>query len=177
MGDVLAPRTVAASRALLECTVDIQQADGRTIEFRFCRIVQVFTTVLEFEPIRNSPVEIPELFLGKGIIQRQHRQPVFDRPESFDRLCTNTLRRRVRRHEFRELLLHCLQLPNQPVILYIRNFGGIENVIEVVMVPDLLAQGLNLGNDITGGSHGRDPEVWLQATLMLCSNWMTSSRI
>jgi len=89
----------------------------------------------------------------------------------------NALRWRVRCHELRMLILESLQLPNEPVVLDIRNLRRIENVIEIVMVPDLLTQGFDLGNDITGGSHGGDPGVWLQATLMLCSNWMTSSRM
>ena len=66
-------------------------------------------------------------------------------------------------------LLERLQFPDQPVVLGIRNFGGVEDMVEVIVVPDLLAQEFDLGSDVTGGR--------LQATLILCSNWMISSRM
>jgi hypothetical protein len=36
-------------------------------------------------------------------------------------------------------LLECLQVPNQAVVLDIRDLGCIENVVKVVVVTDLLA--------------------------------------
>ena len=57
-------------------------------------------------------------------------------------------RRRVRSYELGVIVLERLEFTNQPVVFDVGNFWGIENVIQVIMMPNLLTQALYLGNDI-----------------------------
>lgn len=68
--------------------------------------------------------------------------PNFDK--AFARLAAHALCRRIGGQQFRMLRLGILQLAHQLVELGITDLRLIENVIQIFVVPDLLAKSLNL---------------------------------
>ncbi len=72
--------------------------------------------------------------------------------KSFTRLSANALRRRIGRDQFRMLRLDPLKLVHQLVEFGVRKFRIIENVVEVFVMPNLLAQGVDLFLD-SGTGH------------------------
>ena len=72
-------------------------------------------------------------------------------------LAANALRRRIGSNQFRMLCLHVLQLLHQLVELGIADIRPVEDVIQILVVPDLLAKRLDpLFGVFVGGSHRAD---------------------
>ena len=78
---------------------------------------------------------------------------MFDCAERLDWRVANTLGWRVGCHQFRVFALQILQLPNQAVILGIRNLGIVKYVVTVVVVVNLIAKCLNAILDVTVVAH------------------------
>jgi hypothetical protein len=63
---------------------------------------------------------------------------VFDFGEAFERLAADSLSRRIWRCKFRVLLLELEELTEQPIVLGVRDFRRVFNVVEIVVILDLL---------------------------------------
>ena len=78
-----------------------------------------------------------------------------DLDESLARLAADALRGRIRRNERWVLGFQILQLLHQLVEIGVADFGIVEDVIEVFVVANLLAQSLYLFFDVFRGRHRR----------------------
>ena len=63
-----------------------------------------------------------------------------DFPESFARLAAYSQGGRIRRDQFRMFALNRLQLPNQCVVFGIADLRLVENVVEMLVMPDGVAK-------------------------------------
>jgi hypothetical protein len=85
--------------------------------------------------------------------------------ESLRRLLADALGRAVRGDELRELRLQLAQLPLEGVVLLVADLGLVQDVVEVLVAPDPLAQIEDAGDGpgaaallLTGsGLNGRGP--------------------
>ena len=62
------------------------------------------------------------------------------RLEGTGRFNPDSLRRRVRSYKFRVLRLKAFELAHKPVILGVRDLDIVENVVPVIVIPNLIAQ-------------------------------------
>ncbi len=76
--------------------------------------------------------------------------------EALAGFASDTLRGRVRRHQIGMLGLECLQPVHQHVVLRVGYFGRVENVVEMLVVAELVAEGLDLLVGRKGVRHSED---------------------
>jgi hypothetical protein len=134
LGDVFAQRTVAARGTAHQHTPLVQQTDRQPVELGLGGIFDL----VDLQAFAGAPIEVGELVIVKGIIQRQHRYFVPDFAEFTERRRTDAPGRGILGDQFRMLGFQRLQFAQQAVILRVRNQRVVEDVIPVVMEADLL---------------------------------------
>ena len=101
----------------------------------------------------EAPLELDDLLRSRHAVERQHRHPMGD---GLERRCCrpgDPLRRAVRRDERGEAGFQRAQLPDERVILGIRDLRARALVVEPVVMPNEPAQ----LRDATGGRSARHP--------------------
>ncbi len=86
----------------------------------------------------------PQLGFVIGVVQRQHGARVPLLGKAVLGLATHPLRGRIRRDQIGVLGLQALELIHPRVVLRVRPFRGVQNVIQVLVVAKLLAKRVNL---------------------------------
>ena len=76
-GDILATHAVAARGGLHQPALFVAQRDGEPVELRLGRIHDA----LDVEPFARAAVEIDDVLLGEGVVEREHRHGVHDLAE------------------------------------------------------------------------------------------------
>ena len=92
MRNVLARRAITPCGTSNEFSTFVTKTDRRAIELWFGRVSQLSVDI-DVQPICDAPVKIPQLIFAERIVQRQHRNLVFDRTKRLDRRGTNPLGR------------------------------------------------------------------------------------
>jgi len=86
-GNVLASRAITARCGTHQPAVGIEQADGKAVQLGLGSIIDR----LGFQALAHTAVEVCQLFIGKGIIQRQHALFVAHLAEGLHRWCADAL--------------------------------------------------------------------------------------
>src|SRR3569833_1510012 len=102
---VLAGVAVAARRRPHQHTVLVQEAYGETVQLRLRRVMHR----RHLQSLACASIEFAHLVLGKGIVERQHRQLVAYLAEGGERRAAHALCRRIWRHQRGILRLHVLK--------------------------------------------------------------------
>ncbi len=134
-GDVLAPLPVAAGRGPGQGSLLVDQLDRGAVELGLEGVGELVA-----EQLPQPLVEPPHgLELGPRV-EAQHRRVVLDGGQRRERLAAHPLGRRVRRHQLGVLLLERLELAEERVVGLVRDLRPIEHVVQVLVLPQLLAQ-------------------------------------
>ena len=136
-GDVFAGRTVAPRGRLDQHAVFVTQADGQAVELQFGGIAHFLQA---FQPVAHPLIEGFDIFIGKAIAQRQHRDFMAHRLELRQGACPHTLCGGVGGEQFGVGGFQRLQFLEQPVIFGIRNARLVQHVVTVVVAVQVGAQ-------------------------------------
>ncbi len=147
---VLAAVAVAARGRLHQQAVLVTQADREAIELRLRGIGDL---ALDPRALAHAPVELGQVLLREGVVQREHREAVDHLRERRQRRGADPLRRRVGRHQRRVLGLERPELRHQPVVLAVGDLRVVEDVVAVVVEADELAQRLRARLRLPRGAH------------------------
>ena len=139
-GDVVATLPVASRRAECEQAVFVRQRHRHAVDLLLDHVAGFFTT----EPSANAAVEIAKIVLVVGVVDGQHRHGVADRLEPLQRLSTDTLRRAVRRDQFRMLRLQFLQPLHQPIEVEVADHRLGFDIVLVIVELDFAAESADL---------------------------------
>src|SRR5436305_1879859 len=91
-GDVLALRAIAAGGGGNKLTALVAQRHRQSVDLRLGGKIDL-VVVAELEKAADAAGEFEHVLLGKGVIERQHRQRVADLPEAPGRRRADLLRR------------------------------------------------------------------------------------
>ncbi len=157
-GDVLALGTVAAGRGGDEFAFLVTQRHRKPVDLRLGAEIDP-VAIGELEEAANAPDKIEYVFLGKRVVERQHRHRVADFLEFSRRRRADLLRRRFAGDEFGKPRLDGVEALAQPVIFGVGNLRRVVLIIGLVVPLDLERQplvldlGLGLGEvgDVGGG--------------------------
>ena len=149
--DVLAFRPVAASRGLHEAAVLVTQADGEAVDLGLRGV----SDLLHVETFADAPVEVDDVLVAEGVVERQHRHGVHDLGELARDGAAHPLGGRIRRHEIRVGALEFAQLAEERVVARVGDLGIVEDVIAVVVVLDLAPEFGDPPFKPRGGHRGR----------------------
>ena len=124
-----------------EDAVAVGERDGEAVDLGLDDVAQ--RRVVEPPRLEQPPVALvpgQQLVLVAGVGQREHRLEVAHLREPLERRGADALRRRVGRAQLRVLLLERLQLAVERVVLGVVDLGLVEDVVEVRVPVDGLAQ-------------------------------------
>src|SRR5262249_52914400 len=124
-------------------------------------------------PLTHAPVPVTQFLLTHHVVQREHWTRVRDLREPLLRLTAHPLRWRIRGDQFRVLFFKRLQLAHQHVILRVRYLWRIHHVIQVLMMPYLIAQLLNA---FSGCALGHEKDYKKRRASALCASELASQR-
>jgi membrane-bound metal-dependent hydrolase YbcI (DUF457 family) len=96
------------------------------------------------QPGAHASVPGTQIGLVVGVVEREHRTRVRDLGEALLRLAAHALRRRIRHNQLGMLGLERLQPVHPLVILRIGPDRRIEHVVQMLMMPQLFSQALDL---------------------------------
>src|SRR5690606_14371063 len=88
----------------------------------------------------HAAVEGAQIVLLEGVAQAEHGHLVAHLAEGAERLATNALGRRLRRHQLRVLSLQSLQLAEQPIVLCVWHTRLVQHGVAVVVLIQLGAE-------------------------------------
>jgi hypothetical protein len=125
-------------------TVLILQEQRHAIELQ---LAHIFGTA-PFQSFDDPLMEGTQVLLIIGIVERDERKGMPDGSETLTSGVTDALSRTVRNDKFRMLPFKLLKPPEQPVVLFIRDLGPGEDVVQVVVPGDLGAKALDFLLDI-----------------------------
>ena len=134
--DVLADHAVPARRPARENAVLVDELDREPVELRLDRV----RDVVGAEPLLHAPVELPRVVEVHHRLEAEHRLDVADAREVVARRRADALRRRVLRHELRELRLERLELLEEAIVLGVGDLGFVEDVVEIIVARDFVAE-------------------------------------
>ena len=134
--DVVAHRSVAACRGVLEPAVFVKERDGHSVHFWFDNDGNFFVR----QETRDACVEVGDLFFGVSVVETQHRHAMRHLREGFQRCFAHPLRRRIRRKQFRKARFQIDKLRVKPVILAVADRGRSLFIVAAIMLFDLAPQ-------------------------------------
>ncbi len=138
--NVFSGRAVAARDAAHQLAAFITQRQRHAVELEFADVLNVGAPAEFLHP----PLPIAQLFFAVSVVERQHRRGMRDFDESLARLAADALRRRIGRDQLGMRGLELFQLVHQTIEFGVADFGIVEHVIAVLVMPNLLAQGFEL---------------------------------
>ena len=127
------------------------QRQRHAVELQFADVVDVFAAA-EFV---HAPFPVAQFVFAVGVVERQHRRGVRHFDESLARLAADALGGRIGRDQFWDARFQILQLLHQLVEFDVADLGIVENVIEILVVANFLAQRFDLLFDVFCGWHRR----------------------
>ena len=133
---VFAPQAVAARCGAGQLPGLVRQGDGQAVDLRFAD----HREVVAFQHPGGAPAPRGELLLVERVAEAEHRAGVRHLVELGGGRRADALRRRAVVREFRVCLFQRLQFPEERVVLSVGDERGVEDVIEVVVAVQLLAQ-------------------------------------
>ena len=151
--DVLAHPPVAARGAAGQAAARVEQGHPEPVDLRLADVRK--------RRLRQGPgearLELAQVVGPERIVEREHGAPVLDGREGEGALPAHALGGAVGGDERGMGVLERAQLAEQRVVLGVRGLGTIEDVVEVVVAPDLLAQLVDSCGGVGLGRHGRVP--------------------
>ena len=137
LSDVLADNSVAARCAFYENAFFVGQRHRKTVYFRLDRVFSVS------ERFGGFFDKFAEFFERKHVGQRVHDRVVRHFLELFKRFAADALCRRVGRVILRVLRLEFQEFRVHHIVLVVRNYGRVVNVIELRVVRQFFSQFFN----------------------------------
>ena len=138
-GDVVPGGPVAAGGRLDELARFITQGDGDAVDLRVDDVFVRFAA----QPSSHAVVELAQLLLVVGVVDREHGQGVLDLRELGQRGSPDALGRRIGRDQVRVLLLEFLEFGEELVIVAVGDDRLGEHVVGVIVAGDLFTQGFD----------------------------------
>ena len=135
-GHVLARLPVPASYRLPEHAASVERRHRQAIHLQLGHV----TIGGVAEQLTHPPVEIPQLAFVQSVVQAEHRRAMADLHESFARLTAHSLGGGIGRHQLRMPVFQLAQPVHQLVVLGVADLGGVQNVVQVLVAPQRLAQ-------------------------------------
>ena len=160
VGDVVSLDSVAAGQALDQNAVLVDQRQGHSVDLVFDGVFERFVL---FEQLEDASIELVQFLVREGVFDREHRHPVRDCLEPFDRFATDLVCRAVGAVVFGMSLFERLQFAHHPVVLDVGCPGGRFDVVQPVELSNRLAERLNLLLD--GLAHSRP---WSRRPALAC---------
>lgn len=142
-GDVFAFGAVAAGEGELEAAARVLGREGEAVEFEFGYVLEGFVA----EEVADALVEGAELGFVEGVVEAEHRGGVGEFDEAFAGGSTDALGGGVGGDERGVGLFEGLELAHEGVVLGVGELGLIEDVIEVFVVAEILAELLNFAHE------------------------------
>ncbi len=150
VGDLVAARAVAAGDGLGENAVLVGHRNRHAVDLVFDGVFDRFAV----HELADAGVEFVQLRFVVDIVDREHRDAMLDRFESFDRGATDLLGRAVGRIVLGMLGLEFHQPSHQLVELEVGDFGLRLDEVEPIMPPQLVAELFDFGLDRVGHRAG-----------------------
>ena len=151
--DVLADPPVPARGAAGQAAARVEQRHPEPVDLRLADVGK--------RRLRQGPgdarLELAQVVGAERIVEREHGGPVLNGCEGEGALPAHGLGGAVGRDEGGMGVLERPQLAEQRVVLGVRGLGTIDDVVEVVVAPDLLAQLIDSCGGVGLGRHGRVP--------------------
>src|SRR5262249_36746298 len=139
--DIFAGSTVAAGRRHRERAGLIDELDAQAIKLGLDDVVDGAVGV---QRPAHALVELAELLLTHGVVERQHGERVAHGGEGGGRCGADPLCRRPRTAELRMSLFEFGQPPKEPVVLRIADLGSVEDIVAVIVMIDGAPQVVDL---------------------------------
>ena len=152
-GDVVALPPVAPGDAANQSAVLVAEAHGHAVDLGLDHEAEVFAlgkqrVVLLVRAgfdgfahgLGGALVPRRQLLAVVRVVDRKHRHVVIDRGERLGRLAAHPLGRGIRRDQIGVLLLEIRELLEQLVVRAVGDLGVGLDVVEVVVMPNLLAE-------------------------------------
>src|SRR4051812_16140622 len=117
---------------------------GEPIELELDDILKVVAA----EQVADTPVEVAQFRIVQRVVEAQHGGAVLHLQKALARLAPHALGRRIRRSELGVLGLQFLETPHQRVVFRVRDFGLVENVVEMFVAAKLIAELVNFARGI-----------------------------
>ena len=133
MGDIITDRSVAARRRITQLAFLVKQRHRHAIHFRLDHDRDFLVRQQPLEPA----VKIFHLLFRVSVVEAEHRDPVSDLAESFQRLAADALGGGMRRRQFREPFFEIAQLTVKRVVFAIADRWRRFFVIAAIMLLDL----------------------------------------
>ena len=133
---VLAHKAISARCTADELSVHVFQRNGKSVDLRLDGILGIRLLLTQVR------IKFAQLIIGKDVLQALQRYCVTDFNELAQRLTANAARWADRRSILGILPLQFLQFSQHMVIIVVRNFRVIQNVILVIMIFQLSGQAL-----------------------------------
>ncbi len=152
-GDVLALGAVAARRRGDEFAFLVTQRHREPVDLRLGAEIDP-VVVTELEEAADAADEVEHVFLGKRVVERQHRHRVADLPEFAGRRRADLLRRRGAGDEIGKPRLDGIEALAQRVIFGVGNLRRVFLIVSPVVTLDLERQPLVLDPGLRLGEVG-----------------------
>ncbi len=150
---ILAGSPIASRHASRQAAIFVLQRNAESIELMLRDVLDLFAAA----SLAHAPVEIAQLIVGECIVQAQHWPRVLHGLESGARAAANANGGRIGRDQLRVRRLQFLEALHQTVIGGVGNFRLVQNVIEILVMAQLVAQlfdfvfgGYSLGHETLG---------------------------
>ena len=158
-GDILADGAVAAGEAAGEVGGVVRaglvvEGEREAVELELADVAELLGAG---QRLLNALAPGAKVGLVVGVVEREHGAGVRGLHEALVGLAADALGGRVGRDEAGMLGLEHLEAVHEGVVLRVRKDGRVEDVVEVLVVNDLVAEGLDLVEGIGrgGGRFGR----------------------
>ena len=135
-GYVLAPVAITPGGALHQAAIFVTQADGQAIQLGLGAVGHLFHP----KKLAHPFVEIRQFPVAEGVAQGQHGDLVTHLGKFLEGFSPHSLGGRVRRDQLGVGGFQFLEFAQQAIVLAVRYFWIVEDVIAIVVVVDLLAQ-------------------------------------
>ena len=150
LGDVLAHASVAAGGAAREPSALVEQGYPQPVDLRLAHVLEARAG----QRARDARLELAEVVRADRVVQRQHGGEVLHGGEGLGATAARALGRAVGRDQLGMGLLQLNQLAVQPVVLGVGDLGPVQDMVEVVVPVDLLAQLVDPGGGVGRLGHG-----------------------
>ena len=147
---VLADPAVSARRPADEAPRLVQESHPQPIHLGLAHVLEAGAGERPAEP----GFELLELGTGRGVVEGEHRHRVLDGGERAGDLPRHPLGRGIGRDQLRVLGLERAKLPEEGVVLRVRDLRSIFDVVAMIVVGDQSAK----LEDALGGAGGRGHE-------------------
>ncbi len=142
-GDVLAFGAVAAGEGELKRARGELGGEGEAVEFEFGHVLEGLVA----EDVADALVEGAEFGFVEGVVEAEHGGGMGEFDKAFAGGSANALGGRVGSDERGVGLFEGLELAHESVVLGVGELGLIEDVIEVFVVAEILAELLNFAHE------------------------------